>query len=537
MATLKLKNKATGLDADSARTASPVVKRPPVRGTGNGVRPRPTLAAAQNQRDEREARYQEQLRLRYGEKPPEAPQRPRYGESSGPQQGPRRSPPRGAESASRRGLHAGQERGEPPSRGQRNEGFQRDDRAPRGRPDGPPTDRGPARSASRPSPTWEQPGADHRPRPNNAFGQRSTPSAQRPPDRGPAGRDERGTRPERDDRERRPPAYSNERNPRNDRTERNDRYPRSSQGEAPGRPAQRDVREARRPLPPARPVQQREPARGGPNEAFRGRPRAQERDDDFERPEPTSAPGSMRLSKYMGEMGIASRREADEWIEKGWVRVDGRVVSELGSRVMPGQQVTVDAQARFVQAQKVTVLINKPVGYVSGQAEDGYEPALVLVKPVNQWTEDKSGTRFLPQHLRSLVPAGRLDIDSVGLLVLTQDGRVAKQLIGETTTIEKEYLVRVASADERGLSDEGLALLRHGLELDEEPLLPALVEWVNEDQLRFVLREGKKRQIRRMCEAVGLQVLGLKRVRIGKVMLGDLPPGQWRYLRNDEGFV
>jgi 23S rRNA pseudouridine2604 synthase len=239
----------------------------------------------------------------------------------------------------------------------------------------------------------------------------------------------------------------------------------------------------------------------------------------------------------MSELGIASRREADEWIERGWVRVDGRTVKALGSRVFPGQQVTVDAQARFQQAQKVTVLIHKPVGYVSGQAEDGYEPALVLVKPANQWREDRSGTRFLPTHLRSLVPAGRLDIDSVGLLVLTQDGRIARQLIGENSPIEKEYLVRVASPDGKPLSAEGLALLRHGLSLDGEPLREAQVEWVNADQLRFVLREGKKRQIRRMCEAVGLQVLGLKRVRIGRVMLGDLPPGQWRYLRADEGFA
>ncbi|MEO5697875.1 MAG: pseudouridine synthase [Burkholderiaceae bacterium] len=244
----------------------------------------------------------------------------------------------------------------------------------------------------------------------------------------------------------------------------------------------------------------------------------------------------MRLSKRMSELGIASRREADEWIAKGWVRVDDRVVSELGSRVQPGQRVTVDAKAKFQQAQRVTVLINKPVGYVSGQAEDGYEPALVLVTPANQWRDDRSGTRFLREHLRSLVPAGRLDIDSVGLLVLTQDGRVAKQLIGEDSDMEKEYLVRVAMPGNERLPEAGLAMLRHGLELDGEPLLPAGVEWVNEDQLRFVLRQGKKRQIRRMCEAVGLQVLGLKRVRIGGVMLGDLPTGQWRYLRADESF-
>lgn len=254
-----------------------------------------------------------------------------------------------------------------------------------------------------------------------------------------------------------------------------------------------------------------------------------------------AAPGSLRLSKRMSELGLASRREADEWIEKGWVRVDGEVVKELGSRVMPDQRITIDARAKFQQAQKVTVLIHKPIGYVSGQAEDGYEPAVVLVKPENQWNADQSGIRFLREHLRSLVPAGRLDIDSTGLLVLTQDGRIAKQLIGEDSEIDKEYLVRVAGPLGQGpasseLSADDLARLRHGLELDGEPLKPALVEWQNDDQLRFVLKEGKKRQIRRMCEAVGLKVLGLKRVRIGRVMLGDLPAGQWRYLRGDEVF-
>jgi 23S rRNA pseudouridine2604 synthase len=173
---------------------------------------------------------------------------------------------------------------------------------------------------------------------------------------------------------------------------------------------------------------------------------------------------------------------------------------------------------------------------VSGQAEDGYEPAIVLVTPQNQWREDHSGIRFLREHLRSLAPAGRLDIDSVGLLVLTQDGRIARQLIGEDSDIEKEYLVRVQMLEGRRLPDDKLALLRHGLELDGEPLREAQVEWINEDQLRFVLKEGKKRQIRRMCEAVGLKVLGLKRVRTGGVMLGDLPPGAWRYLRLDERF-
>ena len=244
----------------------------------------------------------------------------------------------------------------------------------------------------------------------------------------------------------------------------------------------------------------------------------------------------VRLSKRMSELGLSSRREADEWIAKGWVKVDGKVVSELGSKVLPSQKITIEKQASAEQSRKATILINKPVGYVSGQAEDGYQPAVVLIKPENRWEEDKSPMKFHRDQLKSLVPAGRLDIDSVGLLVLTQDGRVAKKLIGETTEIEKEYLVRVRYTKPGKLPDADLQRLNHGLMMDGKKLLPAKVTWQNDDQLRFILKEGRKRQIRRMCDMVGLKVTGLKRVRIGNVRLGYLPEGQWRYLRDDEQF-
>ncbi|SMC27008.1 23S rRNA pseudouridine2604 synthase [Andreprevotia lacus DSM 23236] len=241
----------------------------------------------------------------------------------------------------------------------------------------------------------------------------------------------------------------------------------------------------------------------------------------------------LRLSKRMAELGLCSRREADEYIARGWVYVDGVVVDVLGTKVLPTQTITLKKAAQTAQANRVTVLINKPIGYVSGQAEDGYQPAVVLVKPENQWDGDTTGVAFQREHLQSLVPAGRLDIDSVGLLVLTQDGRVAKTLIGENSQVEKEYLVRV----EGDLSPGGLKLLNYGLSLDGEPLRPAQVKWQNDDQLRFVLKQGKKRQIRRMCELVGLRVVGLKRIRIGNVYLDDLPTGQWRYLAADESFI
>ena len=246
---------------------------------------------------------------------------------------------------------------------------------------------------------------------------------------------------------------------------------------------------------------------------------------------------SVRVSKRMSELGLASRREADEWIERGWVRVDG-LVAVLGQRVAPEQKITVDRRAHAEQARRVTVLLHKPIGFVSAQAEDGHRPAVVLVTPEAQWhpTRAAAPLRFDRKDLFGLAPAGRLDIDSTGLLVLTQDGRIAKQLIGEDSAVEKEYLVRVRYARPGALPAAELQRLNHGLELDGKALKPAKVMWQNDDQLRFILREGKKRQIRRMCEMVGLEVLGLKRVRIGRVLLGELPVGKWRFLAPDENF-
>ena len=452
MATLKLKPPP----APATGTAAP--QRTPVRGVGAGVNKRPTLAEAQAQRAEREARYQEQLRQRFGDRPPAGFAR--------------RDEPRNARPAPR------QERQPPALRLDRQ----------------PPAQSPHPRLRPRPQPDSPERDARYDDQLRQRFGGAPPPEFAR---RG----DTRG-------------------NPRS----------------APHNALRQDLRNDPRNDPRSA---RAEPQRERPA-ALPQRGRHEHRDDRGARDErepAEHAPGSMRLSKRMSELGIASRREADEWIAAGLVRVDDQTVKELGSRVVPSQRITVDAKARFQQAQRVTVLVNKPVGFVSGQAEDGYEPAVVLVTPANQWREDRSGTRFLREHLRSLVPAGRLDIDSVGLLVLTQDGRVAKQLIGEDSEVEKEYLVRVATANGQRLPDASLALLCHGLELDGEALRPALVEWVNDDQLRFVLQQGKKRQIRRMCEAVDMQVLGLKRVRVGKVMLGDLPAGQWRYLRMDEGFV
>ncbi|HLR13133.1 MAG TPA: pseudouridine synthase [Burkholderiaceae bacterium] len=240
----------------------------------------------------------------------------------------------------------------------------------------------------------------------------------------------------------------------------------------------------------------------------------------------------VRISKLMAQRGMCSRREADAYIERGWVSVDGTRVTELGTKAYPDQRITLDRQARRQQSQRATIILNKPVGYVSHRADKAYRPAATLITRDRLYRPRQATQPFHPDHLRGLAPAGRLDIDSQGLLVLTQDGRIARQLIDAHSDIEREYLVRVQGK----LSDNGLARLNHGLSLDGQPLKPARVTWQNNDQLRFVLTEGKKRQIRRMCELVGLKVVGLKRVRIGRIVLGDLPEGRWRYLRSGERF-
>ncbi|MCA3196296.1 MAG: pseudouridine synthase, partial [Cupriavidus sp.] len=292
------------------------------------------------------------------------------------------------------------------------------------------------------------------------------------------------------------------------------------------------------------------PARRFSDTSDRARPVRAERGDRAERPAPQAPAepredGLMRLSKRMSELGLCSRREADEWIPRGWVLVDGKPVTELGTRIRPDAEIEIRQEARSEQGERVTVLLNKPVGYVSGQAEDGYTPAAVLFTAENQWEEDPTRKRFAPWQHKNLAPAGRLDIDSTGLLVLTQDGRIARALIGEDSTVEKEYLVRVEWESPQGVVDRNISAvfpedllerLRFGLSLDGVALKPAKVSWQNEEQLRFVLREGRKRQIRRMCEQVGLKVVGLKRVRMGRIALGDLPPGQWRFLGQFEKF-
>ena len=366
-------------------------------------------------------------------------------------------------------------------------------------------------------------------------------SAPRPPRDNREGGDRRDDR--RDDRPRAPRSDFGARPAREGKTSRPPREPREVNDQRDGHSG-RDARSAK---PSHRESLSRAPQRHGKvrdgvrevvdGHVVRGEKRPAPRKPQFPKARDHSSEikrnpaEGVRVSKYLADKGMCSRREADQYIEKGWVTVNG-VRATLGQRILPTDKVQLARQASAAQESRVTILINKPMGYVSGQAEDGYEPAVSLVTAENQWDEAEFQQDFSFKHLRGLAPAGRLDIDSVGLLVLTQDGRIAKQLIGEDSDVDKEYLVRV----EGELVENGLALLNHGLELDGVPLRLAQVSWQNDEQLMFVLREGKKRQIRRMCELVGLKVVGLKRVRIGNIRLGHLPTGKWRYLSPDEQF-
>lgn len=242
---------------------------------------------------------------------------------------------------------------------------------------------------------------------------------------------------------------------------------------------------------------------------------------------------TVRLSKRMAELGLCSRREADEFIERGWVKVDGEVVDVLGSRVGPDQKIELVRQAETELAERVTIVLNKPVGYVCGPAEPGERPAWQLVKEDTRFVLDKSGIHYVRRHHNGLSPAGWLDVDSAGLLVLTQDGRIARKLISSAKDYEQEFLVDLAVP----MGEDTLARLNTGrlkVEGVEVPSLKASRQ--NDVQLRIVLRENRNRLVRQICDLIGLRVVAVRRIRIGRVALNELPSGQWRYLGSDERF-
>jgi 23S rRNA pseudouridine2604 synthase len=229
-----------------------------------------------------------------------------------------------------------------------------------------------------------------------------------------------------------------------------------------------------------------------------------------------------RVNRWLAQMGVCSRREAEGLIAEGLVTIDGAVVADVGRKIAPGQTLTLADRAEAGLAAQLTVVLHKPVGVVSAQPEPGQTPAIRLLSKAALVGDAPS----IPGVDTRLAPLGRLDMDSRGLLLLSEDGVLAKALIGPESTLDKEYLVQVT-----GQVTEGkLKQLRHGLRLDGRQLKPARISVVADQRLRFVLNEGRNRQIRRMCDLVGLSVVDLFRVRIGPLQLGDLPEGRWRVL-------
>lgn len=233
---------------------------------------------------------------------------------------------------------------------------------------------------------------------------------------------------------------------------------------------------------------------------------------------------AVRLNKFLAQSGVCSRREADALIAQGLVRLDGEPVLDAGRKVVPGQSVDLD-DAATARLSAVSILLNKPVGYVSGQPEPGKIPAVRLLT-----ADTRVGPGEVPASDLSLPPVGRLDEDSRGLLLLSSDGVVAKAVIGPLSELDKEYRVRVRGEVTPAIVEQ----LRHGLELDGRALKPAGVFDKGKGRLKFILKEGRNRQIRRMCDLVGLRVIDLQRTRIGPVRLDDLQEGRWRHLTATE---
>ena len=230
-----------------------------------------------------------------------------------------------------------------------------------------------------------------------------------------------------------------------------------------------------------------------------------------------------RVNKWLGQSGVCSRREAEGLIERGLISINGEVVTDTGRKILPGQTLTL-SDGDFPAA--LSVVLHKPMGIVSAQPEQGQTPAVRLLTQAALIGDSPS----IPDRDTRLAPLGRLDMDSRGLLILSDDGVLAKAIIGPQSDLEKEYLVRVTGK----ITPEKIAHLCHGLSMDGRQLRPAKVTVADGQQLRFILKEGRNRQIRRMCELVGMHVMDLVRVRIGTLRLGDLPEGKWRVLGDHE---
>ena len=234
----------------------------------------------------------------------------------------------------------------------------------------------------------------------------------------------------------------------------------------------------------------------------------------------------VRVNKWLAQSGVCSRREADALIEQGLVRIGGETITSAGHKIEPGQTLTLDQDGAAALDARMTILYHKPIGIVSGQPEPGETPAIRMIRRANVF----GPADIYPGFETKLAPVGRLDKDSHGLLILSEDGVLAKAIIGPESDLEKEYRVVVRGP----IFEEKLKWLRHGLELDGRQLKPAKVVQTGDQTLTFILKEGRNRQIRRMCDMCELRVTDLYRVRIGSLRIGNLPEGQWRFMTPEE---
>jgi 23S rRNA pseudouridine2604 synthase len=240
---------------------------------------------------------------------------------------------------------------------------------------------------------------------------------------------------------------------------------------------------------------------------------------------------TIRLAKRLAEMIPCSRAEAEKYIAGGWVSVDGEVVEEAGARVADEQDVVLHPDATLLELAPVTILLHKPAGVGAGVEADA-KAALACLTPENLLPAEHGKQRFLKRHVQNLTLTSPLETKASGLVVFTQDFRVARKLVDEGQRVEQEFIVEVSGE----LREGGLALLNHGLSFNGKEIPPMKVSWQNETRLRFALKGVKPGQIVHMCRMVGLTVVAMKRIRIGRVPMASLPVGQWRYLQEYERF-
>jgi 23S rRNA pseudouridine2604 synthase len=236
---------------------------------------------------------------------------------------------------------------------------------------------------------------------------------------------------------------------------------------------------------------------------------------------------TIRLAKRVAEMIPCSRGEAEQYIAGGWISVDGEVVEEAGARVEDEQDVVLHPDAKLGEIAPVTILLHKPAGLDTSGAE-----TLALLTKENLVLADHGNQRFLKRHLSNLKMVTPLDGRAAGLVVFSQDFRIARKLLDDGIRVEQEYIVEVAGQ----INEGGLALLNHGLSYNGKEIAPMKVSWQNETRLRFALKGVRPGQINHMCREVGLKPVTIKRIRVGRIPMASLPVGQWRYLHEYERF-